>query len=260
MQPLKSHILCFSPTGTSRQLAVAVAEGVGRPFELTDFTLPAQRETYPHITKKEILVVCVPVYYGRVAKTASEYLAGFKGQGQPVVLMVNYGNRHYDDAMLELYYLARACNFEPLAAGAFVSEHSFSNAEFPMAAGRPDASDLAFAHSFGAMAAEKLALGGGALHNLPGTAPYKGYPDFHRAPVSNNACTLCGYCIEICPTGAISVKNDTLVTAEQGCIVCQACVKRCPEGAREDSAPGALETRQHLRNLTAERREPEIFV
>lgn len=260
MQPQLCRILCFSPTGTTRRLAVAVAEGLGLPFEITDATLPAQRERYPDLRESDVLIVAAPVYYGRVAKNASEYLAGLEGRGQRAVLVANYGNRHYDDALLELLHLGLACGFAPVAAGAFISEHSFSTADFPMARNRPDASDLAFAVEFGAMVAKKIAMGGGPLESLPGNAPYKAYPDFHRAPVCADNCTLCGACAGVCPTGAIRVTAEAVLTDEQACIVCQACVKFCPEQARADSAPGALETRQHLRDLTAKRREPEIFL
>ncbi|MDL2216429.1 4Fe-4S binding protein [Desulfovibrio sp. OttesenSCG-928-M14] len=260
MNPPICHVLCFSPTGTSRKLAIAVAEGLGMSFEMCDFTLPVHREYYPRLGEYDVLLVSVPVYYGRVVKVATEYLAGLKGAGHPALLLVNYGNRHYDDALLELYHLAKACAVVPLAAGAFVSEHSFSTADFPMAAGRPDADDLDFARSFGARVAKKLALGGKELDGLPGNAPYKAYPDFHRAPLCNEKCTLCGYCAAICPTGAIRLVSGELRTDEQACIVCQACVKFCPEQARADVAPGALETRRHLLALTAERREPEIFL
>ena len=50
----------------------------------------------------------------------------------PVVL---FGNRNYDDALIELRDLLQADGFGCIAAGAFVGEHSFSRT---LGAGRPD--------------------------------------------------------------------------------------------------------------------------
>lgn len=260
MSPSACHVICFSPTGTTRKVACAVAAGVGLPFSILDITLPGKREAPCSLDPDELLIVAVPVYYGRVVKLAAEYFATLKGRGQPAVLLVNYGNRHYDDALLELLYLAKTGGLRPLAAGAFVSEHSFSTPDYPMAQGRPDADDLALAVDFGRQVAKKLCESGfPSLDYLPGNAPYKIYPDFHRAPVSDAHCTCCGVCVDLCPTGAIVIKSDSLSTDEQACIVCQACVKICPENARRDTKPGVLETREHLKTLTAERRKPELF-
>lgn len=259
METRRSRIICFSPTGSTKKLAAAVASGLGLPFTVSDLSLPEARKELPEVGSDELVILAAPVYYGRVQSIAAESFSGLKGRGQPALLLVNYGNRHYEDAMGELFDLVAAAGFSPMGAAALVSEHSFSTDEYPMAKGRPDAEDVDAAHAFGERMAEKLRAGAHKLERLPGNTPYKAYPDFHRAPVSTEACTLCGTCVESCPTAAISVENGSLVTSEPACIVCQACVKLCPEGAREDSAPGARETREYLKPLVAERREPEFF-
>lgn len=60
-----------------------------------------------------------------------------------------YGNRDYEDALLELRDTVASLGFTPLSAGAFIGEHSYSTAEMPVAAGRPDATDLQTARTFG---------------------------------------------------------------------------------------------------------------
>ena len=255
------HVFCFSPTGGSLKIAGAVAEGTGLPRQLSDVTLPDQRAARTEFLPEALVVFAVPVYFGRVERHAAEAVASLQGQGQPAVLVVNYGNRHYDDALRELYDLAVKAGFVPVAAAAFVSEHSFSTPECPMAQGRPDSDDLERARRFGAEVAARLAGGAADPVSVPGAFPYKDYPDVHRAPVQNeDICTLCGLCESLCPVAAISIRDAAVHTDAQACILCQACVKGCPEGARSDSAPGAQETREHLAPLVRERREPEIFL
>lgn len=259
MELRSSRIVCFSPTGSTKTIALAVAEGMGLPFAISDVTQPDARKDSLQVESDAVVILAAPVYYGRIQKIAADCIRGLQGEGQPAVLLVNYGNRHYDDALLELRDLALAAGFRPVGAAAFISEHSFSTEEYPMAAGRPDTEDVCMAEAFGVRVAEKLRAGETALPDIPGNTPYKPYPDFHRAPVSARNCTLCGICVEVCPTAAIRLEDQTLVTDEAACIVCQACVKFCPEGARTDSAPGAKEMRDNLTKLVADRREPEYF-
>ena len=70
-----------------------------------------------------------------------------------------YGNRAFEKAAAELAALAARQGFVPVAAAAFVGEHSYSTPETPVAAGRPDAQDLARAAEFGAAVRKKLAAG-----------------------------------------------------------------------------------------------------
>ena len=123
------HSFCFSPTGGTAKIAGAIAEGTGLSHKLTDVTLRKHREIAAVFSPEALALLAVPVYFGRVERHAAEAINFLQGQGQPAILVVNYGNRHYDDALLELHSLAVNAGFVPIAAGAFVSEHSFSTPE-----------------------------------------------------------------------------------------------------------------------------------
>lgn len=255
------HIFCFSPTGSTLRVAEAIAVGTGLPFRISDVTLPEQRALETAFVPNSLIVLAVPVYFGRVEKHAAGAVAALRGRGQPAVLVVNYGNRHYDDALLELHTLSKKAGFMPMAAGAFVSEHSFSTPEYPLAQGRPDRRDLERANLFGTEIMNRLADGPVPLPLPPGKRPYKDYPELHRAPVQHQeACSLCGLCEALCPVAAITIRDGLVITDEDICMVCQACVKGCPEGARTDTAPGGKETKERLIPLVKERREPEVFI
>ena len=132
------HIIYFSPTHTSAKTAYAIAEGLSGDVLLeSDITYDAPAEEL-EIHDDELTIVAAPVYGGRVAETAMERLRAFHAHQAPVVPVVVYGNRDYEDALKELSDTLVDAGFVPVSAGAFVGEHSFSRKDMPIAAGRPE--------------------------------------------------------------------------------------------------------------------------
>ena len=151
----------FSPTGGTekavRTTAQVVAEKLNLPLEIYDFTLPQGREKDAVFGEGDLVVCGTPVIAGRVPNVLLPYLTEkVKGNGAYAVPVVSFGNRNYDDALIELRNILEQDGFRTVAGGAFVSEHSFSKT---LAAGRPDAKDLASMQEFGAKIAEKLTSG-----------------------------------------------------------------------------------------------------
>lgn len=262
MQYENVHLIYFSPTHTSAKTVFAIADGMS-PATLLETNITYNvPENVQILQDDELVVVAVPVYGGRVAETAVERLKAFKANGTPVVPVVVYGNRDYEDALVELSDQLTAQGFVPVAAAAFIGEHSFSREGMPIAEGRPDDGDLKKAASFGKAVAEKLAAVN-SLKDLPelkmkGNRPYrvKG-PSKPQAPVvDEELCTKCGYCIDICPVHAISMVDDKIVSDPALCTFCCACVKDCPQGARTFDTPYTAYLHQ---NFSA-RREPEWFL
>ena len=48
--------------------------------------------------------------------------------------------------------------------------------------------------------------------------------------VDKEKCVGCGACVNVCPAGAISVKDDKAVISDK-CVDCGRCVQVCPAGA-----------------------------
>ncbi|MBN1613732.1 MAG: ferredoxin family protein [Deltaproteobacteria bacterium] len=48
--------------------------------------------------------------------------------------------------------------------------------------------------------------------------------------VDESSCTGCGDCVDRCPLGVISLKNDVAVVNLSGCVGCGNCVPECPVG------------------------------
>ena len=249
----------FSPTHTSAKIVTAIAEG-------TDIIVNKEIDlTYPCADQKVIstdslAIIGVPTYAGRVAPTALERLQKIKGDNTPAIIVVLYGNRDYEDALLELRDSVKQLGFVPVAGGAFIGEHSYSTEEFPTAAGRPDVSDIQIASEFGKNII-KLLNQYADIKELPalevkGNFPYKeNKPKTLATPITiDELCTQCQYCIEICPVETIELKEE-IVSDPEVCIKCCACVKECPHGARVFTTPFS----EFLIKNFHERKEPELF-
>ena len=97
-----------------------------------------------------------------------------------------YGNREYEDALLELQNIAIEAGFTPIAGAVFIGEHSFSTEGTPIAQGRPDADDLDRARSFGTMVQKKIS-NLESLRNVPPLAVPGNFPYRERGPARNTS-------------------------------------------------------------------------
>ena len=122
-------LITFSPTGNSRRVAEAIAGAIRAPVEYVDLTPPNARTRDFGEFHDELAIIASPVYVGRVPYEVAFRLRRLMAYGTPAVLVVTYGNRAYEDALLELSDIVSEVGFKPIAACAFVGEHSFSNPE-----------------------------------------------------------------------------------------------------------------------------------
>lgn len=131
------QLIYFSPTHTSLKVATAIAEGTNIPVSKEiDLTYPVGDADI--LVENRLTIIAVPTYAGRVAPTAIERLQKLKAHETPAIIIVLYGNRDYEDALIELRDQVKTQGFIPIAGGAFIGEHSYSTEQFPTAAGRPD--------------------------------------------------------------------------------------------------------------------------
>jgi len=192
-------------------------------------------------------------------------LKRYKADNTPAVLVVTYGNRAYDDALIELMDIALESGFIPIAGGAFIGEHSFSDDMSPIASGRPDFDDLDIALQFGARVGSQLAqidhLKTLMPLEVPGNRPYQNPMNMPKmAPISKrDTCTLCGSCLSKCPTEAIT-KGNQIKTDKHKCTLCHACVKSCPDNARTMRNLMARIARKKLSRDCVNRLIPDIYI
>ena len=208
-----------------------------------------------------LVVIGIPVYAGRFLEDCLERMAGYQADGVPAVLVALYGNREFDDALVELRDVVIAQGFNVIAAGAFIGEHSYSTLKRPIAAGRPDVEDLRLAVKFGQDIAVKIERGDLETPEIDGHVPYRERVKFGGVSPETDAelCILCGECAGVCPVRVITV-SDSVITQAENCIMCCACVKTCPVEARPFNHP-SIEVRRDLlvRNCSI-LKTPKIFL
>lgn len=250
---MKVTTLYFSATYTTKRVVEAVAKNRSNEVRAYDITNDAATDRVV-IPADELLVVGVPVYAGRVPAMAVERLRRFRGANTPAVVVAVYGNRHYDDAVLELHDIMTECGFRTVSAGAFVAQHSI----FPkVGKARPDAADMADIERFADRTMQLLADGFGTIE-VPGNRPYKvpgGIPIF---PTASKKCSACGACARLCPTGAIDPTSPKGVDKTK-CIKCGRCIVVCPTKARRFYGIKYSLAAARFNSAFAARRENEVW-
>lgn len=280
MELNKLTVIYYSPTHTSRAVARAVARGTGID-RVQEVDLTTDASDVSLTVADSLCIVAAPVYGGLLAPVAARRLRRLCADNCVAVPVVVYGNRDYEDALVQLRDLLKDCGMTPLSGAAFIGEHSYSRSGMPIAENRPDEHDLAEAERFGTAVWHKLLDRLGlaetpvtgarafALHYaqplselisaapMRGNVPYKTLPSpTPQAPVTGDLCYGCGECVPMCPTQAIGIVDGKSVTAIDLCTKCCACVKFCPVGARTFDTPYTALFHQRC----ADRKEPECFV
>lgn len=259
-------LIYFSPTQTTRRVIEGISQGLQVVnVENLDLTLPDAEIQKPQRWFEDLAIIGSPVYSGRLPAIVISRFRKLKGNGSPAVIVVVYGNRAYEDALLELRDVAIEAGFKPIAAGAFIGEHSYSTNYTPIAVGRPDVEDLGKAKAFGKMIREKMmnirALDQMNLLQMPGNFPFKELRMLSGiSPVTQEMlCTRCKKCTLVCPTAAINVDDPALIDKSL-CIRCCACVKSCPAGAKTIDDPRIKQFAEQLSVNSSHRKEPETYL
>lgn len=245
------HTFFFSPSDTTRKYAKAMTDAYGGESQLIDLT-HGSCEIESELIDGDTVLLISPVYAGRIPAMAADLFRQIDGHGMRAIVAVVYGNRDYDDALLELADIAVNDGFDVIAAGAFIAQHCI----FPKVAnGRPDASDLAVAADFMERAKESDKLD---ISTIKGNRPYKKPGAVPLQPQTDeNECRSCGVCARECPTGAID--PVTLATDKNKCITCCRCIAVCDSHARKFKGIKYAMVGKIFCSQNSKRREPELF-
>lgn len=260
----------FSPTKTTKTVCTTIAQELshtlGIPWKERSFTLPQERQEPLTFTPDTLVIFGIPVYAGRMPNFLLSYVRQTQGNGAMGIPIVVYGNRNYDDALIELRDLMEASRIHTVAAAAFIGEHSFS---YTLGQGRPDTQDLNNARAFAQTAASSITNNRYTTPvHVKGNIPYRPYmvpqkkDGKHQTiskvfPKVSEDCTNCGLCVTVCPLGAIAPDYHSYT---HFCVKCCACVKSCPVGARYFDDETYLFHKKQLEETFSRRAEPEKFI
>lgn len=258
----KIHLVYFSPVFHTmvlgRALSRELANGIGLDTPLErDITAFPQEDGVVCFAPDDLVVFAAPVYGGRIPAASLERFGRFGGKDTPAVVLVSYGNRAYEDALLELSDKVKECGFKTIAGAACIAEHTIVPS---CASGRPDSMDLTsvkdFAQALAAFIKTEMAF---TSPEIPGNRPYR---DFKASPLPQTVddnCIHCGLCARECPAQAIDFDDQSIVDKDK-CFCCMRCVNICPARARHPMASFIKAVSEKLVPLCAKRKENAFFV
>lgn len=258
------HLVFFSPVFHTRAIVRILGTKAAEELHLPeapiehDVTDSAQADLSLSFGPQDLVILAAPVYGGRIPTPAAQRLLQCQGRKTPAVLVVSYGNRAFEDSLLELKDIAEKQDFLPVAAAACVAEHTIAPV---YAAGRPDADDekalAAFAASVKTLLNEMDPARSSSL-SIPGNTPYRVFKASPLATTVNDSCVRCGLCAQKCPTHAIAEDNPATVHPDL-CISCMRCVNTCPRHARRPSEAMIQAVTEKLAPVCSGRKDYTFF-
>lgn len=253
---MKITELSFSPTGGTQKAVDLLAHALSDSIQMVDLCDSHTHFSDVSMAPDTLALIAVPSYGGRVPAPAIQRLSAVHGNGAPAVLMVVYGNRAFEDTMVELQDTAKQAGFHMIAGIAAVAEHSIVR-EF--AAGRPDAQDQKQLSLFADQIKKKLSAGNLTEPAIPGNRPYKKAGGAGMVPKPSKDCDNCGLCAKSCPVQAIDLAYPHKVDSHL-CISCMRCVSICPRHARKVNPLMLAAAHTMLKKVCSDRKENELFL
>lgn len=134
---MSHYSIHFSPTGGTKKVADILVNILLEDHQEIDLLQETEALT---LDEQDICVVSVPTFGGRVPQIVIERLQKISANGTKVILNCVYGNRAWEDTLVELQDTLEKLGFVCIAAITAVAEHSIFH---QFATGRPNTKDFA---------------------------------------------------------------------------------------------------------------------
>lgn len=255
---MKGVQIVFSPTGGTQKVADSIVAGWGIPVTKIDLTNAEINDSDFLLQKDDMVLIAVPSYGGRVPALAAQRLANIHGNQARCVIVCVYGNRAYEDTLIELKDIADQCDFQIIAAISAIAEHSIMH---QYATGRPDQRDKDELSAFGKKILDKIGNYdlSAPLTPIPGKHPYKKAGSAGLVPKADKKCISCGLCADKCPAQAINKENIKIADSKK-CISCMRCIAQCPKSARRVNGAMVSVATLAIKKACFERKENQLFI
>lgn len=130
----QTYVSYFSPTGGTKRAALMLGAALPGASPAVEIDLSAPQLPRQCFTPDDVVIFAMPVFGGRLPALAVQKLAAMQGSGTKAIALVAYGNRAYEDALLELSEALTKQGFIVVAAATVLAEHSMLRT---VAAGQP---------------------------------------------------------------------------------------------------------------------------
>lgn len=249
------YSISFSPTGGTDKVMNILGKEFHAEHQI-DLTKDMDFTEY-HFCEEDICLIGVPSYGGRVPEIAVNRIKKFRRNQAKAVLVAVYGNRAFEDTLLELKQALQESNFRPVAAIAANAEHSIMR---QFGAGRPDAEDVTELKQFAKAIKDQLKNAPQIKDvTVPGSYPYREFKGLPLKPKAGKSCNKCGLCASNCPVGAIPNENPS-TTDPSKCITCMRCVAICPKDSRAINKFLLFAASSKMKKVCGERKKNELFL
>lgn len=203
------------------------------------------------IRQEDMVLVAMPSFGGRALSVAIERLKQICGNQAKCTIVCVYGNRAYEDTLVEMEDAARKAGFCVIAAVAAVAQHSIMP---QYATNRPDAVDEKQLADFAAQIKSRTEV----AVPIPGNRPYKKSGGAGLIPKVTKNYIKCGICATNCPVQAIDPQN--FKTDSKKCISCMRCIRQCSYGARKVNGALVSIASMAIKKACSIRKENELFL
>lgn len=249
------YSISFSPTGGTNK----VLDILGKEFAAeTKIDLSEDKNFREYqFCEKDLCLIGVPSFGGRAPEIAIQRIRQLKGNRAQAILVAVYGNRAFEDTLLELKNTIHDRGFRIVAAIAANAEHSIMH---QFGTGRPDEEDRKELIQF--VLTIKEALNSNPQKNdvtVPGNYPYREFNGLPIKPKLGKGCNKCGLCAAKCPVGAIS-KESPFIIDNKKCISCMRCVAICPNNARKINKLMLFVASHKMEKACSKRKKNELFM